>query len=252
MNKALKISLMVVLFGVFISSSAFATLVNLGPGSFSPLATEITFSEQAYGTVNPVYNYTGLTGLGNVTVAFGGYFDGQAQGGGFPVTLTDPTPNSPLTLSANNDSITFIQNDGSNPSSPVLSGTPIFNGPISVWFSVPVAGVGLDGGYFDNMNSTTIEAYDAMGNSLGTITNSQIGIEFFGLADITGANVIKGISFYITGPEDAGFAIDNLTFGAASVIVDPGVNHNVPEPSAMLLFASGMLGLAAFRKKFNK
>ena len=202
------------------------------------------------GTQNPVYNFTGLTGLGDMTVAFGGYFDGQTAGGGYPVTLTDPTPNSPLALSTNNDSKVYTAMDGAMPTQPVLSGTPLYNGPISVWFSQAVAGVGLIGGYFDGAHSTSIEAYDATGNSLGIVSNTHLGPEFFGLADSTGANVIKGISFYITGNEPAGFDIDNLTFGAASVIIDPGVDHKVPEPSTMLLFVSGLLGLAAFRKKF--
>jgi hypothetical protein len=135
-------------------------------------------------------------------------------------------------------------NDGASPTTPVLSGNPIFNGPISVLFSTPVAGVGLTGGYFDALFSTTIEAYDALGNSLGSITNSQLGFEFYGLADDSGMNVIKGISFYITGSEPAGFEIDNLTFGAAGAIVP-----EIPEPSTLLLTAFGLLGLAVLRFK---
>jgi len=37
------------------AGSANATLVNLGPGSFTPAASVITFSEVPLGTVNPTY-----------------------------------------------------------------------------------------------------------------------------------------------------------------------------------------------------
>jgi hypothetical protein len=107
---------------------------------------------------------------------------------------------------------------------------------------VPVAGVGLDGGFFDAIGGTSIEAFDASGASLGIVTNTQLGIEFFGLADSGGANVIKGISFYITGNEPAGFAIDNLTFGARDVIIDiPDNPSQVPDGGSTLF----ILGLAS-------
>lgn len=223
-----------------------ATLVDLGPGSFTPLAPQITFSEAGYptGTVNPVYSFTALPGLGDVTVGFDGIFVGQGTAGTTVVTITgSPTPGSPLTLDPNGPQ-TLINVDGANPTSPVLSGTPTFNGPVSVLFSTPVAGVGLDGGYFDAIGGTTIEAFDSLGNSLGTVTNSQLGIEFYGLADSTGANVISGISFYITGSEPAGFAIDNLTFGSAQ-----DIQNLVPEPVTMAGLLLGVGTLAGYVRR---
>jgi len=216
-----------------------ATLVNLGPGSFTPLAPQINFDEVGLGTTNPVYNFPGLPGLGDVTVSFEGIFVGQGTSGVSPVTITgSPTPGVALALDPSGPD-TYTTMDGSNPSSPVLTGTPLFNGPVSVLFSTPVAGVGLEGGYFDAVGGTTIEAFDSLGNSLGSITNTQLGLEFYGLADSTGANVISCISFYITGSEPAGFAIDDLTFGSAQDIPDL-----VPEPVTMagLLLGMGALG----------
>jgi hypothetical protein len=222
-----------------------ATLIDLGPGGVTPLASVITFDEVPLYTVNPVYNFTGLPGLGNVTVSFGGYFVGQAAGGGYPVTLTDTTPTGPLALDVNAPNTVTVYDGAPGATSPVLSGTPTFNGPISVLFSVPVAGVGLKGGYFDALNSTTIEAYDGNGISLGSITNTVTGFEFYGLVDSSGTNAISGISFYITGNEPAGFEIDNLTFGSGSAF------NPIPEPGTMLLVGTGLVGLAGFRRRFK-
>jgi len=226
------------------TASAKAAVIRLGPGSFTPQASVITFSEQALGTQNPVYNNIATQDLGLVNVTFGPRFVGQSYTGGFPESLTG-SPTGPLTLSATAGDVgheTFITNDGANPTSPVLSGTPTFNGPISVLFSVDVAAVGLDGGFFNANNSTTIEAFDRQGNSLGSVTNNGLGIEFFGLLDANGQNTIAGISFYITGPEPAGFAIDNLTFGAASVV--GGV---VPVPASAVLMGLGGIGCLGAR-----
>lgn len=221
-------------------TGAQAALVDLGPGSFTPAATVITFSEQALGTVNPSYSLAAGS-LGTVNVDFAGSFVGQTITGGGVRTLTG-SPTGPLTLGAGN---TFITSDGAAPTSPVLSGDPTFNGPISVLFSVPVAAVGLSGGFFDAIGGTTITAFDADGNTLGSITNTQTGIEFYGLADSGGAAVIKGISFYITGNEPAGFGIDNLTFGGAEVVVG-----RVPDTGSTLLLFSAVLGVfAAFRRR---
>lgn len=217
-----------------------AAVIRLGQGAFTPEATTITFSEQPQGTVNPVYALT-TANLGGVTVSFGGHFVGQAASVGFPVSLSDTTPTGPLALDPLAPA-TFIVGDGANPTSPVLSGTPTFNGPIAVLFSTAVAAVGLDGGFFNAIGGTSIEAFAADGSSLGIVTNTQLGIEFFGLADSTGANVIKGISFYITGNEPAGFGIDNLTFGSVDEIVDPPVGGAVPEPGTLALLTLGGLG----------
>ncbi len=229
-----------------IVGSANAQLVNLGPGSFTPLASVITFSEPSVplGTVNPVYNFTGVPDLGNVTVSFAGSFVGQTITGSFPKTLSG-TPTGPLTLGAGN---TFTAQDGAVPTAPILSGDPLYNGPISVLFSQPVAAVGLSGGYFNAIGATTIQAFDANGVPLGSITNSQLGVEFYGLADASGNNVISGISFYITGDEPAGFDIDNLTFGSRRVIV-----NQTPEPGTMALLVSmGLSGAGMIARRRRK
>lgn len=216
--------------------TANAALINLGAGSFTPAASVITFSEadHPYGQKDPVYN------IGGNTVSFGTNFVGQSVTGGFPLTLTGSPTGGALTLVANGG--TQITGDGANPTSPVLSGSPIFNGPISILFANPVAAVGLSGGYFNAIGATTIEAFDTTGASLGKIVNSMLGIEFYGLFDSTGSN-IAGVSFYITGDEPAGFAIDNVTFGDANVVV------HVPEPASIALLGLGLAGIGFSRRK---
>lgn len=198
------------------------TVLRLDEDSFRRGATSITFDE--VGTVNPTYTRS-VTGIGNVTVRSGGWFRGQ-NGGEFAdnpgvTTLIDHTPTvgHRLTLDPNADQ-TFIATDSASPTSPILSGSPLFNGPISILFSTPVAGVALTGGYFDSARSTYIEAFDINGRSLGIVTNLSTGIEYFGLASANGENRIAGISFYITDSEPAGFGIDNLTFGTATTITE--------------------------------
>jgi Ca2+-binding RTX toxin-like protein len=205
----------------------------LTEGDFVAGSAAITFDNN--GAVNPSYTVA-AAGLGNVTVTTGGWFVGQAGGalnGTSTITLTDRTPTAGLPLALDGGANTvFVTNDGSVVTSPVLSGSPTFNGPISILFDQPVAGVGLLGGYFDAINSTYIEAFDVNGNSLGFVMNSETGQEFFGLAVSNGQALIAGISFYINSSEPAGFAIDNLTFGAASSIsafggddwIDGGLN----------------------------
>lgn len=228
---------------VFAATTAGAQLVRLGPGAFTPAATTITFSEQPLGTENPIYHFTGVPGLGDVTVSFAGAFNGQTVTGGSVKTLSG-NPTNPLSLQPAVRS--FITNDGSNPSSPVLSGDPTFNGPIVMFFSTPVAAVALDGGYFDAIGGTSITGFDALGNVLGSFANSALGIENYGFADASGNNVISGLAFYITGNEPAGFAIDNVQFGSADVVIIP---TTTPEPASVLLLATGLVGVVAAARR---
>ncbi|MBV9489632.1 MAG: PEP-CTERM sorting domain-containing protein [Verrucomicrobia bacterium] len=224
--------------------SIHAALVDVGPGNITPAATVITF-DTPLGTVNPSYTFNNVPGIGTETVSFAGTFAGQTPTTGFPVTLSDSQPSNPLALNLSGPT-TFVTNDGASDTNPVLSGSPEFNGPISMFFSKPVAGVALKGGYFDNPHSTSVEAYDASGKSLGILSNNVTGFEFYGLADSTGKADISGLSFFVTGNEPFGFEIDNVTFGAAQAF------SPVPEPSTIILILSVGAGVAlvTLRQRF--
>lgn len=237
-----------------LSVAANAAVVRVGSGDFVAGSGQITFSEFAVNTNNPVYTpaiYGG--GAGSPTVTFGGFFVGQSLSGS-PGTdcpgasasaCVVGSPTGPLTLDPLAPA-TFITTDGANPTSPVLSGSPLFNGPIAVLFDTDQYGVGFDAGFFDAIGSTGITAFDRAGNLLGTVTNTGTGIEFLGLITDNNTAQIAGVFLDLVGSEPAGFAIDNLRFGLPGQVVNPGI----PEPAswAMLIAGFGLTG-AAMRKR---
>jgi len=117
----------------------------------------------------------------------------------------------------------FITSDDSNSTSPVLSGTPIFNGAIEGIFvdpsdgktSIFVQSITLDAGYFNEIGSTRIEWFDAKDTKLGQRANSQIGIESFTLK---GGNIARW-RISIFKDEPSGYAIDNVTIGSAQASI---------------------------------
>ncbi|WP_143467640.1 PTPA-CTERM sorting domain-containing protein [Leptolyngbya ohadii] len=235
--------------GLALQTAAEATIVRINQSAFTPAAGLITFSEKPLGTQNPVYlpaEYGGA--FGAPIVSFGGIFAGQTVGlppippGAIASGVVNGAPNNPLGVVGT--PATFIGNDGANPTSPVLSGSPIFNGPISILFSEDVAGVGLDGGFFNAIGGTAIKAFDRNGNLLGQVLNEATGIEFLGLVTGDGASRIAGLQFSLVGAEPAGFAIDNLRFGTTGQVIPP---TEIPTP-ALLPGLVGM-GLAVLRKR---
>ena len=126
----------------------------------------------------------------------------------------------------------FIASDGADPTSPVLSGTPQFNGPISGRFVVADTGAkatvtefALDAGYFNQMHSTRLSWYDAAGKLIDSVANSQQGIQHF---DIISKTPIASWGISIIGQEDAGFAIDNVAFGTPHAVPVPALVHDTP------------------------
>jgi hypothetical protein len=238
--------------------SANAAIVRIGKSAFTPQAGLITFSEFSRGTVNPTYspvNYGGNPATAP-TVTFDGFFQGQTLSanptidcpGGAATGCVVGTPTGSLALDPISPD-TFITGDGANPTSPVLSGSPIFNGPVSILFDKDVAGVGLDGGFFNAPESTAITAFARDGSVLGSVKNVGTGIEFLGLVTDDGSEKIAGLQFSLIGPEPAGFAIDNLYFGRAGEVKPPEPPQKTPEPASMLgLLAISVLGATSTLK----
>lgn len=113
----------------------------------------------------------------------------------------------------------FITGDGANPTSPVLSGTPLFQGEIDIRVVDPAtgspsdaSGAELDVGYIDNRNSVEISYYDRGGARLGVVRANAIGINRIRLP-LAG---IHRIHVDNTEDEPAGFAIDNLAINTTA------------------------------------
>ncbi|MBI1818664.1 MAG: hypothetical protein HYR72_27080 [Deltaproteobacteria bacterium] len=108
----------------------------------------------------------------------------------------------------------FITSDGANPTSPVLSGSPLFRGDITGHFVDASTGNGrsvkafaFDAGYFDELGSTRVEWFDPNGTKLGQKINAQLGIEKL---VIEGGNIASW-RIGIVKTEPAGYGIDNVT-----------------------------------------
>jgi hypothetical protein len=237
-------------------------VVRIDESAFQAGSGLITFSELPLGSVNPSYapaTYGG--GAGDPQVDFAGFFTGQALGD--PATCPPGAALSgcvigdadgPLSLDAASPATTIV-GDGANPTSPVLSGSPTFNGPIAILFDSDIAGVGLDGGFFDDVGGTAITAFARDGTVIGSVLNEGTAIEFLGLVTADGSDTIAGLLFSLVGAESAGFAIDNLRFGTGDVVIGPGpVEPPEPVPALgslafiLMLLGVGVIALVAGRR----
>ncbi len=239
-----------------------AGIIRVTAADFTAGSGRITFSEFPLATNNPVYpaaSYGG--GASSPTVTFQGFFAGQSLG----TAATCPTgaaltgcvvgaPTNPLTLLASSPNA-FIQNDGSNPTSPILSGTPLFNGAIAMHFSSNQAAVGLDGGFFNAVGGTAITAFRRDGTVIGSVSNIGTGIEFLGLATADRTETIAGLLFSLVGAEPAGFAIDNVRFGTSGQItggtprVVVAAPANNPWALGFMVLAIGLMVSVAVRRR---
>jgi hypothetical protein len=244
-------------------TAADAAIVRVSAANFNAQAGLITFSEFPLNTVNPSYSpaqYGGGATAPNVT--FGGWFLGQSLSpnasadcpGAAASACVVGSPTGPLSLDPGSPD-TFITSDGANPTSPVLSGAPRFNGPIAVLFDVDQVAVGFDGGFFDAIGSTGITAFARDGSLLGTVSNQTTGIEFLGLVSSDAQAVIAGVFLDLVGAEPAGFAIDNLRFGVrGQIILPPGVTDPddvapIPVPAALPMLAAALASLHLVRRR---
>ena len=233
-----------------------AGIIAVSDSDFNAGAGVITFSEFSVGTVNPFYAPATYGGdASDPDVSFDGWFTGQSLSG-TPGTdcpgasasaCVVGSPSGPLTLDASApDTFTII--DGANPTSPVLSGSPTFNGAIAILFSTDQFGVGFDGGFFNAVGSTAITAFARDGSLIGSVANTVTGIEFLGLVTDNGIASIAGVFLDLVGAEPAGFAIDNIRFGGVNDI-DVGDRNQIPAPTSLALLGIGLAILGLSKKK---
>lgn len=197
----------------------FGKVIRIDRNAFKPSAGLISFSEFPLGTNNPNYAPNAYGGdARGVSVRFGGFFNGQrignasnCRGGGALSGCVVGKPNMPLELDPSSPR-TLIAEDSASSTSPVLSGSPTFNGPVSMTFEPSVAGVGLIGGHFNALRGTAIQAFDRQGRHIGGVVNTAIGMEYMALVTEDGSESIAGLQFSLVGPEPYGFAVDSISF----------------------------------------
>lgn len=117
----------------------------------------------------------------------------------------------------------FITTDGANPTSPVLSGTPRFEGAIEGTFVDPsdgktpivVAGFSLDAGYFDDLGTVRLTWYSREGTLIGQKITTTIGIESF---SVEGGAIARWRIEAIK-DEPSGFAVDNVSIKSSPALL---------------------------------
>lgn len=226
------------------AASAQDAVVRVEERQFKAGAGLITFSEVPLGTVNPIIppgRYRG--GSQSPTVHFGGHFLGRriaapadCPRGAVPTGCLSGMPVAPLRLDPSAPRVATFDcppySDGRPRDCvpPGLGGTPVWNGPIAIWFDRDVAAVGLDGTGFNALGATAITVYDRQGRVLGRSVNRKMPTDFIGLATSDLSPRIAGLEFHLVGAEPAGFGIDNVRFGAPEQIDLPGVQPPVAPP----------------------
>ena len=220
---------------------ALGSVIRIEIDAFGADSGKITFSELALGSINPIFSAQAYGGQADgVMVGFAGYFEGQSVGtqstcppsaavGGCVIGR----PSAPLRLAAGAPPVKIVE-DGANPNSPSLSGSPIFNGPVSFVFDRDIAGIGLAGGYFNSIGGTAIQAFDREGNLLGAVMNARVGMDYLALVTEDGTDRIAGVQFSVVGREDAGFAIDDVSFAKSVQLNRDKIEGLKPVPDIAL------------------
>ena len=151
-----------------------------------------------------------------------------------PVPITDPNGTIPLSFSASANVFAF-QND---------TGTLLYSLSLTL-FGYPQ---GLDFNFGDNPGDGIFSSFSKTINQDGSQTLLFFGIDEFhtGLLPSTGCNVDSdGDADDFCGPvytiELDGIPPNEFVFGTATV--------STPEPATLLLLSTGLVGLAAFRRR---
>lgn len=232
-----------------------AAVVRVSEDAFQAGSGLISNSEVPLGTINPIFapgDYGG--GDASPTVTSGGYFVGQSLSidpnadcpGAAASACVVGDPTGALSIDPDSPDV-FTADDTSTPTTPTLSGSPLFNGPIALLFSEDQFGVGFTAGFFNAVGSTGITAFARDGSLLGTVVNEGMGVEFLGL--VSQEADIAGVFLDLVGSEPAGFVIDNIRFGVQGQVIPEPLPNPVPLPAGLPLLAAGLGGLALLRSR---
>jgi len=191
---------------------------------------------------------------------------GRAEGGAIKlnqipgatvITFSEFPVNTAITTQYQGDGIIFggsspfITNDGANPTSPVLSGSPLFMGSIAGGFVVPgsttpatVGSFSLDAGFFDAVGSTELKWFDASGTLIGSQVNTGLGIETFTVT----APGIASWSIGLIASDPLGFAIDNVCFDPVcnTMFDNPTGDPVIDDPNVQAGFLDAIQKSGAF------
>lgn len=184
---------------------------------------------------------------GGTTVSFGSLFVGQTLGT-MPNEVIDSSPTGPLRLDPNAPDVGTIFEISAR--EVVLGGAD--NGtylttPLAMLFADPVREVSFDLGHLDGPGTTTIEAFDIDGNSLGQFSNFEAGWQSIRLADASGQELISGVSIFVPqhGMDWEGFALDHISFSFSETgggdVGDPDPDPDpdvIPEPMTLVIWST--------------
>lgn len=122
-------------------------------------------------------------------------------------------------------------------------------GPLQVAFAGPVAGFGFWTNYVGGLTQS-VDISTSLGLFAFTFaTDESVDTpSFFGW--YANSSIITGATIQSVLPQDNffNFALDDFAFGA----VTPPANDVVPEPATITLFATGLVGMAAARRRRGK
>ena len=148
-----------------------------------------------------------------------------APGPGGPITFGELPIGTAVSTQYLNSGVIFvgdsaddeqvIVSDTASPTSPVLSGTPKFQGTVAGYFVAPgttlgatVGSISMDVGYINAPGSVVVRAFAASGIQLGQAVASSTGINRLTVT----ATGIAAFVVMSTATEPAGFAVDNVAF----------------------------------------
>lgn len=221
---------------------ASAQLQNVDQSQIIPETGVVAFPEADVGTYYYIPVPISSGPFSGSFIVFGSFFVGQTPGGVDPITIPEPSaPGQALQIYYNPgdlNNLIQIVDDPAAPNSPVLAGGPLtFRQPISIMFTTPIPAVGFTvGGASLLAGDLTIDAYDANGNSLGSVTSDAAGFENYGLVDPGGPG-ISGLT--IQSSSDVGFDLDSSLF----------LGTPVPEPASLATLLAGLGSLAFARRR---